>query len=84
MESGLLKFFLMGVVLSLDYATPFSLLFVQPIRFLRRTGKKWKGVEGGGKLFAREPQAKPRRKAAGRSDWIFSGVFDKIGSSGIV
>jgi len=28
--------------------------------------------------------AKPRRFAVGLSDWIFSGIFDKIGSSGVV
>jgi len=35
-------------------------------------------------IFCPRAASEARRKAAGRSDWIFSIIFDKIGSSGIV
>jgi hypothetical protein len=38
---------------------------------------------GGRKFFAREPSAKPRRFAAGRSDFLSSEISHKIGSSGL-
>jgi len=35
-------------------------------------------------IFCPRAASEARRKAAGRSDWIFSIIFDKIGWSGIV
>ena len=36
---------------------------IKPHSFrFERVGKKWKGVEGGGKLFAREPKSRTRVK----------------------
>jgi len=48
-----------------------------------RRRQKMEGV-GGRKFFAREPFAEPRRKAAGRSDFLSSRISHKIGSSVIV
>ncbi len=38
----------------------------------------------GREFFAREPFTKPRRFAAGRSDFLWSAIFDKVGSSGVI
>jgi len=35
-------------------------------------------------IFCPRAASEARRKAAGRSDWIFSGISDKMSSNGIV
>jgi len=36
------------------------------------------------KFFCKAGRRHRRRRAAGRSEWIFSGIFDKVGSSEII
>jgi DnaJ-class molecular chaperone len=47
-----------------------------------RAGKKWKWVEGGGKIFAREPSAKPRHPRVARNRAEISLSFFEFFSGG--
>jgi len=53
-------------------------------RQIKRAGKKWKGIEGGEKLFAREPRGFSYPPPSRRRALDFSRISDKMSSSEVI